>query len=184
MKHRKLLAFLLSSVAALTLFVAALAQSTGVTYTLITTVPIPADSAGKLLTSWDITWVDPGTQRFFIGNRTTVKGGGRIDVVDIQQNKFLYSVPSTKTEIGFQGTVPAVTPGCSISGPNGVVAVPQLNQLYVGDGDSTVKVVDLGAKAVVAIIPTGGNCRADELAYDPLDHIIMIANTDTPPFLS
>jgi hypothetical protein len=38
-----------------------------------------------------------------------------------------------------------------------------LHQLYVGDGDSTVKVVDLDAKAVVAVIPTGGQCRADEL---------------------
>jgi hypothetical protein len=72
-----------------------------------------------------------------------------------------------------------------MGGPDGVVAIPQLNQLYVGDGDSTVKVVDLNAKAIVASIPTGGKCRADELAYDPLDHIIMIANPDdSPPFLT
>jgi hypothetical protein len=65
------------------------------------------------------------------------------------------------------------------------VAIPQLNQLYIGDGNSTVKVVDLAAKAVVAVIPTGGNCRADELGYDPLDHIILIANaSDNPPFLT
>ena len=83
------------------------------------------------------------------------------------------------------GSVPAVTPGCSISGPNGVVAIPQLNQLYVGDGDSTVKVVDLSAKAIVAVIPTGGKCRADEIGYDPLDHIVMIANpNDVPPFVT
>jgi len=37
----------------------------------------------------------------------------------------------------------------------------------------------------VAIIPTGGQCRADELNYDPIDHIIMIANpADDPPFVT
>jgi hypothetical protein len=185
MKHKKLIVIALSVAAALTMLVAAFAQSAGATYTLLATVPLPADSAGKLLTSWDITWVDPGTGRFFITNRTTTKGGGRIDVVDTQTNKFLYSVPSTKGEIGFTGTTPATTPGCTISGPNGVVAVPYLNQLYVGDGNATVKVVDLAARAVVAVIPTGGNCRADELGYDPLDHIIMIASPDDrPPFVT
>jgi hypothetical protein len=66
MKHKKLFAYSLSVVAALTLFVAAFAQSTGATYTLITTVPIPADSAGKLLTAWDITWVDPASVRCWL----------------------------------------------------------------------------------------------------------------------
>ena len=113
------------------------------------------------------------------------KGTGRIDVVDTQTNTFLYTIPATTSEIGFAGTRPAVTKGCGISGPNGVVAIPQLHQLYVGDGDSTAKVVDLDAKAVVAVIPTGGKCRADELAYDPVDHIILVANdNDNPPFLS
>ena len=99
--------------------------------------------------------------------------------------KLLGTIPSTKTEIGFAGTVPNPEPGCSASGPNGVVAIPQLHQLYVGDGDSTVKVVDTDAQAVVAIIPTGGKCRADELAYDAADHIIVIANDqDSPPYLT
>jgi hypothetical protein len=60
-----------------------------------------------------------------------------------------------------------------------------MNQLYVGDGDSTVKVVDLAKQAIVATINTGGKCRADEIGYDPLDHIIMIANPgDSPSFVS
>jgi hypothetical protein len=38
---------------------------------------------------------------------------------------------------------------------------------------------------VVAVIPTGGKCRADELAYDAADHIIVIANDqDSPPYLT
>jgi hypothetical protein len=48
-----------------------------------------------------------------------------------------------------------------------------------------VKVVDTDAQAVVAVIPTGGKCRADELAYDAADHVIVIANDqDSPPYLT
>jgi DNA-binding beta-propeller fold protein YncE len=86
---------------------------------------------------------------------------------------------------GFAGTVPVPPGGCNTSGPTGVVAIPQLHQLYVGDGNSTVKVVDTVAQMVINTIPTGGNCRADELAYDAADHIIVIANDqDSPPFLT
>jgi hypothetical protein len=154
-------------------------------YTQTTTIVPP----GGLPAGFDISWVDPANQRYYLADRgATPKPGGkntaRIIVVDTQQNKYLYSIPSSSAEIGFSGPSPAGAP-CNQGGPDGVVAIPQLNQLYVGDGDSTVKVVDLGAKAIVASIPTGGKCRADELAYDPLDHIIMIGNpNDNPPFLT
>ena len=176
MKYKRWLVLFLPVAAVLTLLVVASAQAPGVTYQLIATIPIPPDSAGRPLTSWDITWVDPGTGRFYITNRTTVKGEGRIDVIDTQANKFLYSIP---------GMVGPVAGPPNKSGPNGVVAIPQLNQLYVGDGDSTVKVIDLAQKKVIATINTGGLGRADELGYDPLDHIIAIANaSDSPPFMT
>jgi hypothetical protein len=179
-KRKKLLSWSLALVAVLALFARVFAQAPAPSYQLLTTITLPGGLAG-----FDISWVDPGSQRFYLADRTATKGTGRIDVIDTQANTLLYTLPTTKSEIGFTGTVPTVTPGCSISGPNGVVAIPQKNQLYVGDGDSTVKVVDLAAKAIVAIIPTGGKCRADELAYDPLDHIIMIANpSDNPPYLN
>ena len=181
MTRKRLLVFPLGLLGAGLLFSAlALAQASAPTYQQITTIPVPGG-----LTSFDINWIDPGSERFYLADRTLTKGTGRIDVIDTQTNTFLYSIPTLPTEYGFVGTVPAVTAGCSISGPNGVVAIPQKNQLYVGDGDSNVKVVDLAAKAIVAIIPTGGQCRADELAYDPVDHIIVIANpNDKPPFLT
>jgi hypothetical protein len=170
------------TIAAMAGFVSVLsAQSTGApNYQLITTIPLPGGLAG-----FDISWVEASNQRYYLADRTAKKGTGRIDVVDTANNKLLYTIPTSKSEIGFTGTVASVTPGCSISGPNGVLAIPQMNQLYVGDGDSTVKVVDLAARAVVAVIPTGGKCRADEEAYDPYDHIVMIANpNDTPPFVT
>jgi DNA-binding beta-propeller fold protein YncE len=147
---------------------------------LLTTIPVPGGLAG-----FDISWVDSSRDRYYLTDRTATKGTGRIDVVDTQAMKLLYTIPTSKYEVGFSGTVPATTPGCSISGPNGVLAIPLMNQLYVGDGDSTVKVVDLAARAVVAIIPTGGKCRADEEAYDAKDHIIMMTNpSDQPPYVT
>ncbi len=48
-----------------------------------------------------------------------------------------------------------------------------------------MKVVDLEIKAVVDTISTGGTHRADELAYDPADKIIMVANDrDKPAFVT
>jgi hypothetical protein len=180
MKRKKLFALLVAPVAAAFLLVRVIAQSSGPAYQLLTTIVVPGGLAG-----FDISWVDSSSDRYYLTDRTATKGTGRIDVVDTQAMKLLYTIPTTKYEVGFAGTTPAVTPGCTISGPNGVLAIPQLNQLYVGDGDSTVKVVDLTAKAVVAIIPTGGNCRADEEAYDAKDHIIMITNPgDIPPFVT
>ena len=154
-------------------------------YTQTATIVPP----GGLPAGFDISWVDSANQRYYLADRgATPKAGAkptaRIIVVDTQKNQYLYSIPSSSAEVGFTGPSPAGAP-CNMGGPDGVVAIPQLNQLYVGDGNSTVKVVDLNAKAIVATIATGGKCRADELAYDPLDHIIMIGNPDdSPPFLT
>ncbi len=145
-------------------------------YKQIATIPVPGGLAG-----FDISWVDSDNGRYYLADRTPTAGTGRIDVVDTQTLKFLYTIPQDSSGTGFVGN----TGSGAKSGPNGVVAIPYLNQLYVGDGDSTVKVVDLAAKKIIATIPTGGKFRADELAYDPLDHIVMIANpNDSPPFLT
>jgi hypothetical protein len=178
-KFENLFATAVLAVATLTTMGSACAQVLP-DYQLVTTIPLDSN-----LQSFDISWIDQGAQRYYVADRGNGRGQGRIDVIDTNQNVFLYSIPTTSAEVGFAGIVPAVTPGCNIGGPNGVVAIPLLNQLYVGDGDSTVKVVDLSAKAVVATISTGGKCRADELIYDPLDHIIMITNpSDNPPFVT
>jgi hypothetical protein len=157
MKSKNLFAIPLFLVAVSVLSLSASAQvSVLPDYEQVATIPVPGG-----LTSFDISWVDPSTDRYYLADRgSKTKGTGRIDVIDAQQNKLLYTIPSTPAEIGFAGNLPG-----GVGGPNGVVAIPQLNQLYVGDGDSTVKVVDLAARAVVAVIPTGGSKRADELAY-------------------
>jgi len=83
---------------------------------------------------------------------------------------------------GFKG--PNTAAGPDASGPNGVVAVGS-QEFWAGDGDSTVKVVDLRSKKVIANISTGGKKRADELAYDPRDHLLIaVNNADDPPFVT
>jgi DNA-binding beta-propeller fold protein YncE len=59
------------------------------------------------------------------------------------------------------------------------------NELWVGDANSFVEVIDLKTRTIVADIPTNGKGRADELAYDPVDHLILVANDrEATPFVT
>jgi hypothetical protein len=94
---------------------------------------------------------------------------------------------NTQTSL-ITGFVTGLTNGTltpAISGPNGLVVLPNRNEIYVGDGDGTIKVVDLFTNSVVANISTGSKKRADEFAYDPLTSTIIVTNpNETPPFVS
>lgn len=131
------------------------------------TLPITTGNA-----AFDISWVDPATHRYYLADR--VAAG--IDIVDTTTNKLLGKIG------GFVGQD---AKGTKYWGPSGVLVIPGLNQAWAGDGDSTIKVVDLQSQKVVDTISTGGALRADELAYDDRDQVIMIGNDfDAPPFLT
>jgi hypothetical protein len=70
------------------------------------------------------------------------------------------------------------------SGPDGVVSHGRW--LYAGDGDSTLKVIDLDAPTATAIkqtIPTGGTTRVDEMALTGDGQLLLAANNaEDPPF--
>ncbi len=124
---------------------------------------------GKPLVGFDISWVDSASAHYYLADRTN----GSIDVVDTLTNTMVAQIG------GFVGA----TGKNSTSGPDGVVVTFSTRELWAGDGDSTVKVVDLTANKIVASISTGGKFRADEMAYDPKDNILMVANNaDEPPF--
>jgi hypothetical protein len=153
-------------IATLVIFFVTLSANGVGSYTQLPTISIP----GNLALGFDISWVDSVSGRYYLADRTTAS----VDVVDSVQGTYLYSIK------GFVGTGPS-----GKAGPDGVLTAG--NELWAGDGDSTIKVVDLtaGATAVPLAISTGGKFRADELAYDPRDHIILIANDlDSPPFVS
>ena len=72
----------------------------------------------------------------------------------------------------------------NLSGPDGVTIVGN-KEVWAGDGDSTVKVIDIATFKVVDIISTGGQFRCDEMSWDSADHILAVANNaDTPPYLT
>jgi DNA-binding beta-propeller fold protein YncE len=71
------------------------------------------------------------------------------------------------------------------AGPNGLAVVRGGAELWVSDGDSTIKVVDLKTNTITATIATGGKLRANAMAFDPNRRIVIVANSnDEVPFFS
>src|SRR6185295_19030913 len=71
------------------------------------------------------------------------------------------------------------------AGPNGVTIVGP-NEVAGGDGDSTLKIVNLDS-GEVASVSTGGTHRVDEMAYDPANDLLVAANDregDTANFIT
>src|SRR5258708_35078419 len=124
------------------------------------------------LVSFDLSWVNRrGTL-----SRLTDLSNASVDFFDARRNTYEASIG------GFVGVDPRGTP---YSGPNGVLVIESQRELWASDGDSTVKVIDLDSREIVDVINTGGAKRADEMAYDPRDHILAVANdAEAPPYLS
>src|SRR5215471_639517 len=98
MERTRLIAFPSLLVAGLALSVSASAQNRQLpNYSKIATIPVPGNLAG----GFDISWVDPESQRYYLADRGIKKGGGKIDVIDTNSNTFLYSIPGTQGGIGF-----------------------------------------------------------------------------------
>jgi DNA-binding beta-propeller fold protein YncE len=103
------------------------------------------------------------------------KDNKAVVVFDTTTNKFL------KRIVGFGGLDEAGR----VAGPNGLVVVNDGAELWVSDGDSSVRVVDMASGAIIATVRTGGRERANSMAYDPARHVVLVANSNEPtPFLS
>lgn len=88
----------------------------------------------------------------------------RVDVFSTQSLRFVGDAP------GF-------------TGPSGIAAVDKT--IWAGNSDSTLKVIDPRTLRIRASISTQGKQRADELAWDPRDNVVMVGNSsDQPPFVS
>jgi len=135
-------------------------------FTVLTAIQIP----GPELTAFDIGFVDPVMGLYLLSDRTHAT----LDVFDTETNTLLYQLP------GFVGSKPSAKD----SGPDGVLTVHS-RFAVVGDGDSTVKFVDLVGQKIIKTVSTGGTRRADEMAYDPRNQIVIVANdAETPPYVS
>ena len=145
---------------------------------LLKTVPIPgtlANTTNGKLYAFDISFVDQSTQTYYLADRSNAV----VDVVDAKTGTFVKQISG-----GFKGV--AVVNGVvqnGQSGPNGVVAA--FPWLFVTDAPSRVVTIDLRTDSVVSSVSTGGadGFRADELAYDRRDGLLLVINNaDTPPF--
>ena len=145
---------------------------------LVGVIPVP----GKPITSADIAWVDPGTERYYFADRSN----SGVDIIDAERNVWVARVPGMAGPLTSGGGT-TTTNG---PGPNGVLVTPN-RKLWAGDGNSTVRIADVDPdstgylqiiQSVSTSIPACDNdtahyCgRADELGYDPRDKIILVAN--------
>ena len=131
---------------------------------------------GNPLMSSDIAWVDSGTGRFYLADRSNLG----IDIIDARNNLFVGRIT------GFAGPGNATPPPPNGQGPNGVLVTPS-KKVWSGDGNSTVQVGEADPsspsylkiiKSISTAIPEcGSHCdRADEIGYDDADHLILVAN--------
>jgi hypothetical protein len=124
---------------------------------------------GKPFNAWDISWVDSPSAKYYVADRSNAS----LDVVDVMTDRVINQIG------GFVGN----TGKSSTSGPDGVVVTFSNREVWAGDGDSTMKVIDLTSNTIVATISTGGKFRVDEMTYDPKDNVVVAANNaDDPPF--
>ena len=140
-------------------------------YQRIDAISIP----GAPLKSFDISWVDEPSQTYFLADRSNAG----VDIINSETHAFVGRIVGF---VGFTGTN-------AHSGPDGIEVDHGTHQAWVGDGDSTVRVVDLApdfhSGTVVDTISTGGTARADELAIAHSAHVLMVANPDDDvPFLT
>src|SRR5436305_1075666 len=120
------------------------------------------------LWAFDISYVDDQSQTYYLADA----GNASVDLIDTRTNTLMGQIGGVR---GFHGSPES-------QGPGGVL-VDDLGQLWASDGDSTVKVIDLSSRTIVATLPTSGRKRADEMAYDPQDQLLLVTNgSEAVPF--
>jgi hypothetical protein len=139
----------------------------------VTAIHIP----GNPLQSFDISWVDAKTSRYYLSDRANAA----IDVIDTSSLTFVRQLG------GFVGIVynsGHTAVDNSHSGPDGVTSHGRW--LYAGDGNSTLKVFDLLAPTVSALkqsVFTGGTTRVDEMALTADGKLLLaVNNAEDPPY--
>jgi hypothetical protein len=132
---------------------------------------------GNPLQSFDISWVDADRAEYYLADRANAG----VDIIDTQTLKFKRTIGGF-AGIKFNAGHTAIDN--NHSGPDGVVSHGRC--LYAGDGDSTLKVIDLNAPTASAIkqtISTGGTTRVDEMALTTDGKLLLVANNaEDPPF--
>lgn len=151
---------------------------------LLSSVPVPVATGNttKGLYSFDISWVDQTTGVYYVADRSNTA------VDALSSESIVTQIVPNNGHAAFAGFTPcAVQPAGAndCAGPNGVVAV--FPWLFVTDAPSRVLAFDLRFNPPQTVsectTKAGEPTRADELAYDPKDGLILaINNAASPPF--
>jgi hypothetical protein len=137
--------------------------------------PITLPGSAKLQ-AFDISFDDPVIELYLLADRTNKA----VQAVQTDTNTLLAPYTATPPFAG----VAAICPTGNVndcSGPDGVITVGH-REIWAGDGNSTIKVIDLFSGKTTHVINTGGKFRADELCLDPRDHLVLMANDAEQPF--
>ena len=152
-------------------------------YQLIATAALPDN---QTISAFDVSVADAKSGIFAFADRTNAS----VDVFALNDNEFAdgSANPAFPRQLTLAFQVPGFVGAKSshaLSGPDGLVIVNH-TEIWAGDGNSTVKVINIASRQITDIIPTGGTARADEGSFDPADQVVLIANdAETPfPFIS
>src|SRR5882724_3931892 len=99
---------------------------------LVTTITVPGG-----LTGFDISFVDPVLDLYVLADRTNAA----VDFFDTRTSTFIDRVGGKGVFAGIVRDANGA-PINDLSGPDGVVVVDR-REVWAGDGDSTVKVIDI-----------------------------------------
>ena len=157
------------------------------TWTLGHTVTIPGFTPAGGIASFDDSFIDPAANQYYVADR--VNAG--IDVVSTTSFAFVSTAAN--------GQMNGVKPLASMLGPNGIVPIGG-GLVFTGDGNSTVKVVNVNTGTIVQTVttanpytgpasstacgtPTTGtaNARVDEMALDSSDGVVLAVNDSACP---
>src|SRR5215469_16973834 len=130
-------------------------------------IPVKFDAP---LQGFDIGWYDAKTDRYILSSRGSFNpkdksnpGNNCLIIVDTTNDKLI-----------------GIAAGTTMA--RGSVIVNDGAEAWVGDGDNSIKIVDMKTNKIVGSIPTEANKGgADELNYSPKDNVVAMALPDAEP---
>jgi DNA-binding beta-propeller fold protein YncE len=134
----------------------------------IGTIEVP----GQKLAAFDISFIDQASDRYYLADRSN----NAIDIFDTRTDHYIDRVGRFVGVAMKDGKVDN-----DISGPDGVVFIG--GEIWAGNGDSTIQIIDPVTKKTTASISSGGTTRVDEMAFDAKDQVFIgVNNAEDPPF--
>ena len=148
----------------------------GASVVILCAIPFPGTAVASVAKGW----TDHEAKAYYVNDQTNKA----VDIIDTRTYAFAGQVP------GFVGTVTTYGGGTATTngqGPNSMVPTHD-GILWVSDGNSTVRVVDVHSQSIIASVSTAISAcdshtatthycgRVNEMTYDPDDQIVFVEN--------